>query len=117
LQAGRAARTAPQTLFVQLRSAFATAAVNPDRITHAATLGALLPEYLDGLPYKSEITTISQDDWNARGTVGQAQVLNDIDAKIALYRDYDSHADLWQDVTHSGHEEEKLFPVPIGDLP
>ena len=84
LDAGLAGRTEPRTFFTQLRSTFAAAARDPQRIAHAASIGGLLGEYLDDLPYQSEIMDIQEADWIAMGAIAQRTVLNNIEAKLRL---------------------------------
>lgn len=117
LQAGLAGRTEPQAFFTQLRSAFAAAATDPQRIAQATNIGALLGEYLTDLPYKSEIMDIDQDAWLSMGPIQQRVVLNNVESHLRLYREFMSETDFWHDITHSGLEGEKVFPVPIEALP
>lgn len=117
LRAGLAGRTQPETFLTQLRSAFALTVRDPQRITQATRIGQLLGEYLDDLPYKSEIMNIDEDSWIAMGPIAQRKVLNDVESRLALYADFERQPDLWQDITHSGVDGEKVFPVPIEALP
>jgi serine/threonine-protein kinase PpkA len=117
LSAGLADRTDPQVFFNQLRAAFATAARDPNQIAHAATLGALLGEYLDGLPYHSEIMDIGQDDWLAMGAIAQRTVLNNIESRLRLYQDYEADPDLWVDLSGTRSPGEAMIPIPIEALP
>jgi hypothetical protein len=117
LQAGLAGRTEPQTFFTQLRATFAAAARDPQRIAGSQRIGALLGEYLDDLPYQSEIMDIQEADWIAMGAIAQRTVLNDIEAKLRLYQEFQSNADLWVDLSGSRSAGEALFPVPIEALP
>lgn len=117
LQAGLAGRTEPRNFFTQLRSTFAAAARDPQRIASAQRIGALLGEYLDDLPYQSEIMDIQEADWVAMGAIAQRTVLNSIEAKLRLYQEFQSNADLWVDLSGSRAPGEALFPVPIEALP
>jgi len=117
LQAGLAGRTEPRTFFTQLRATFAAAARDPQRIAGAQRLGAMLGEYLDDLPYQSEIMDIGEADWIAMGAIAQRTVLNSIEAKLRLYQEFQSNADLWVDLSGSRAAGEALFPVPIEALP
>ena len=117
LQAGLAGRTEPRNFFTQLRSTFAAAARDPQRIAGAQRIGALLGEYLDDLPYQSEIMDIQEADWVAMGAIAQRTVLNSIEAKLRLYQEFQSNADLWVDLSGSRAAGEALYPVPIEALP
>lgn len=117
LAAGMADRTDPQTFFDQLRSVFATAARDPNQIAHARTLGALLGEYLDGLPYHSDIMDISQDDWLAMGAIAQRTVLNNIESRLRLYEDFETDSSLWVNLSGTKDPGEAMIPIPIEALP
>lgn len=117
LQAGLAGRTEPRTFFTQLRSTFAAAARDPQRIAGATRIGALLGEYLDDLPYQSEVMDIQEADWLAMGAIAQRTVLNNIEAKLRLYQEFQSNTDLWVDLSGTRAAGEALFPVPIEALP
>ena len=117
LQAGLAGRTEPRNFFTQLRSTFAAAARDPQRIASATRIGALLGEYLDDLPYQSEIMDIQEADWLAMGAIAQRSVLNNVEAKLRLYQEFQSNQDLWVDLSGSRAAGEALFPVPIEALP
>lgn len=117
LDAGLAGRTEPRTFFTQLRSTFAAAARDPQRIARAASIGSMLGEYLDDLPYQSEIMDIQEADWLAMGAIAQRTVLNNIEAKLRLYQEFQANADLWVDLSGSRTPGEALFPVPIEALP
>ncbi len=117
LDAGLAGRTEPRQFFTQLRSTFAAAARDPQRIAAATKIGALLGEYLDDLPYQSEIMDIQEADWLAMGAIAQRTVLNNIEAKLRLYQEFQSNLDLWVDLSGTRSPGEALFPVPIEALP
>ena len=77
----------------------------------------MLGEYLDDLPYQSEIMDIREADWAAMGAIAQRTVLNSIESKLRLYQEFQSNADLWVDLSGSRSPGEALYPVPIEALP
>jgi len=117
LRPGLAGRTDPQTFFTQLRSAFAQTVNDPQRIAQASRIGTLLGEYLEDLPYKSEILDITEADWLAMGSIAQRSVLNNVESRLRLYQEFQRQTDLWKDLTHSGLPGEAVYPVPIEALP
>ena len=86
-------------------------------IAGAQRIGTLLGEYLDDLPYQSEIMDIREEDWVAMGAIAQRTVLNNVEAKLRLYQEFQSNLDLWVDLSGSRSAGEALFPVPIEALP
>lgn len=117
LRAGRSARLAPEDFFGQLRSALALAARDPTRIAAAGSLGGLLGEFLDGLPYQSELMGMTEDTWLAMGAGAQAHLLNGIDARLRLYQDFSANAALWTTLGGRSDAGEQVFPVPLDALP
>ncbi|HEY0182978.1 MAG TPA: vWA domain-containing protein [Rhodopila sp.] len=117
LDAGMASRVDPTTFFTQLRTAFAAAARGVSQNAPIAKLGSLLGEYLDGLPYQSDIMNISQDDWVAMGGIQQTEVLNGIEAKLRLYTEFQTQTDLWVNLAGPEHPGEAAYPVPLEALP
>lgn len=117
LDAGMASRVDPSTFFGQIRTAFAAAARGTTQAVPVDRIGALLGEYLDGLPYRSDIMNVSQDDWLAMGGIKQADILSGIEAKLRLYQEYESQPDLWVNLADADHPGEAAYPVPIEALP
>jgi serine/threonine-protein kinase PpkA len=117
LREGRADQSAPQDFFARLRSTVASAFRDPQQITQATQIGGLLGEYLDDLPYQSELLRISQDEWDQRTFMEKDRILNRIDSKLELYRVYNAAVDHWYDLGHSHNPGETVYPVPIEQLP
>ncbi len=120
LTTGRAGRIEPQAFFARLRQVFAAAATDPQqiaRIGRTTSLGGLLSEYVDDLPYTSTIMGITEQEWLSWGTIKQDEVLNDIEGKLRAYRNFQEHPDWFKDVTHSGSDGDKVAPVPLDRMP
>ncbi|EUK18865.1 vWA domain-containing protein [Commensalibacter papalotli (ex Servin-Garciduenas et al. 2014)] len=117
LKTGLAGRTEPQTFFTQLRSAFAAAARDPSKIAQSQQIGGMLGEYLQGLPYKSDIMNISEKDWLAMGAIAQRTILNNVESRLRLYQEYQAHPDLWVNLNGSNDPGEAVYPVPLEALP
>ncbi len=117
LKTGLAGRTEPQTFFTQLRSAFAAAARDPQKIAQSKNIGGMLGEYLQGLPYKSDIMNISEQDWLAMGAIAQRTILNNVESRLRLYQEYQAHPDLWVQLSGSTDPGEAVYPVPLEALP
>jgi hypothetical protein len=116
LDAGLAGRTDPRTFFGQMRAAFAATARDPARLGNLARVGQALGEYLDGLPYQSQVMELTEQEWLAMGAAGQRELINGIEAKLRLYQEFAARPDLW--VTLDGRPGgEAFFPVPLEALP
>lgn len=117
LLAGRAGQTEPRNFFSQLRATVASSFRDPRQIAHARQISGLLGEYLDGLPYQSELLQISQDEWMQKSFIEQAELLNGIDAKLELYRSYNADVGHWFPFGASRNPGESVYRVPIEALP
>jgi hypothetical protein len=112
LRTGRAMRVTPQNFFGQLQAAFAASARGVN-IARAATLGGLLGEYLDGLPYQSQIASVDEASWLAMGAVGQDNILAHVDSCLAFYQDRQERPSAWFDLSHTGQAGEAVTPIPL----
>lgn len=121
IEAGEVTRITPKDFFGQLRSAAATMARRPEGVglSEARRLAdtGLIGEYLEGLPYRSRIMELTEDDWLAWSFGQQRQFLDDLDAKVTLYQQIYDNTDLWiaLDGTRTGGEA--VFPIPLDALP
>jgi serine/threonine-protein kinase PpkA len=121
IDAGESTRVAPNDFFRQLRSAAATMARRPEGVggenaRRLADLG-LIGEYLEGLPYRSRIMELSEDDWLSWSFGQQRQFLDDLEAKVALYRQIYDNTDLWIALDGDRSGGDAVSPIPLDALP
>ncbi|SNB55778.1 von Willebrand factor type A domain-containing protein [Arboricoccus pini] len=116
-----AAQVDPGDLFNQLRSAAAAVGRDPSKIGQgqAKNLEAtgLMGEYLDGLPFESQIMTLSQDDWTAMSVGEQQAIIDGINSKIRLYQRYHDDTTHWVALNPGDDPGDTVFPVPLESLP
>ncbi len=111
----------PDAFFDGLRSIAAQYGRDPSlatsqQATKLADLG-LLGEYLDGLPYKSDVMTLDQDTWSRWGTQRQFEFVSRLKGKIRLYERYNADSDRWVSLAQGSPPGERVYPVPLRDLP
>jgi hypothetical protein len=121
VEAGEKAQIDPGNFFSQLRSAAVAMGRDPSRLAQAKVKNleqsGLMGEYLDGLPYQSNLMAIDQDTW-VRMTVGQQQVIiDDVKAKIVLYQRFHDDVDRWVKLNDAAGDGDRVYPVPIDSLP
>ncbi|WP_225769717.1 vWA domain-containing protein [Inquilinus sp. Marseille-Q2685] len=121
IDAGEATRVAPNDFFRQLRSAAATMARRPEGVgqeeaRHLADLG-LIGEYLQGLPYRSRIMELTEDDWLSWSFGQQRQFLDDLQAKATLYQQIYDNTDLWIALDGQRTGGDAVYPMPLDALP
>lgn len=109
-------------MFNQVLSAAADMSRRPDQVARNAdtTLAEAVSveEMLDGLPYKSQIMTVTEEDWIAMNIAEQQTILNGLADKIELYARFNEATDQWVDYLGTGAVAENLlYPMRLDDLP
>ena len=108
-------------LFNQLRSAAAALHRAPERIAQGQVkdlqASGLMGEYLDGLPYRSDLMAMTPARW-ASLPVGEAQAMLDkLKSKIALYQRFHDDVDRWVKLNDAAADGDRVYPVPLDSLP
>ena len=92
---------------------------DPEQIRNAKNLAAtgLLPEFMVGLPYKSQIMEMNNELWSSMSIDQQQEFLNGLDAKLQLYTTIHDTPDGWVALTAGADEDEKVYPLSLEALP
>ena len=111
----------PDDMFKQLRSVAAAMGQDPSKIkqgtsTKIAEIG-LLGEYLDGIPYKSQVTGIDEDAWKSMGGQQQEKFIIDLQKKLRLYQTYNADVDRWISLSEGSDPKDNVYPVSLEALP
>jgi hypothetical protein len=79
----------------------------------------LLLEYLEGLPYKSDVLDLKRSDWTSWGLQRQADFVDRLRKKVLLYSRYYADSFGWIDIaqTDNPRNREAVYPIPLKDLP
>lgn len=107
-------------LFAQLRSAAAQMSRDPQQFAlrpdqNLAEAG-LLDEVLDGLPYKSRVSGLSQQEWESMSTGDRDSFIRRLKSLLARYEAYDKDAANWESFG-SPDPDDWVYRVPLGMLP
>ena len=112
---------APEDFFNHLRSFAARLGRDPNRVTDDQTIRladlGLLGEYLDDLPYRSDLMNLDQDTWSRWSVPQQTAFTNKIRRNMRLYEIYNSDIDRWISLAPGSDPSEHVYPVPIDVLP
>jgi serine/threonine-protein kinase PpkA len=119
---GEASVINPDEFFAQVLGAAADMSRNPDDVARRAdaTLAeaAAIPEYLEGLPYKSRIMNITEDEYIRLPISQQQSIFNELWEKIERYKRYNQASDQWVDYLGTGGTGDNLlYPMRLDDLP
>jgi|GEM_PF-384425 len=89
--------------------------VSPGEKKTIAELG-LLPAFLEGLPYKSLIMSMSRDNWLAMNGEQQDDFLSKLDSKLKVYLQYYADTANWKSLG-SSDPADAMYRVPLTSLP
>jgi hypothetical protein len=126
IKAGEAAQISPENFFTDLQSAAAALARTTKGVAGATKSAGgaknlaetgLIGEYLEGLPYKSEVLTMSQDLWLSWSIGEQQSFIDRLKSKIRLYEEFHNNVDNWVALDGGPLSGESVYPVPLEALP
>ncbi|MCA3415525.1 MAG: VWA domain-containing protein [Roseomonas sp.] len=117
IQAQAAARLSPETFFERVRAAAAATARDPRRMAEFQRLGGAFGEFLQDLPYQSQIMEFTQEEWNSMGAGRRTEIVNALEAKLRLYEEFNRQPSLWVSFDGGRNPGEAMYPVPLDALP
>ena len=111
----------PNEMFEQLRSVAATMGADPNQLNQKdnvklAELG-LMAEYLEDLPYQSEVLNLDEDTWKSMDGLAQEKFVRTLGTKLNHYRRYNQDADRWVKLSPDADSREDVYPVPLEMMP
>ena len=116
---GRANLLDSNAMFDRLQTVAAHLARDPDglRTRGLESLGGILGEYLEGLPYVSDIATLDRTTWRNMGGGAQTELLDTLESRLRLYQDFNRTPELWKSFDGGRDAGEAVYPVPLSALP
>ncbi len=116
--AERTKKTDSRDFFQGILSASARMARDPNSPTQGKNLAEMgvLAEFLDGLPYKSDVMLLREEDWYRMSVGEQTAFINRLKSRIARYEEYDKDRANWESfgATNPG---DWMYRVPLNMLP
>ncbi len=117
--AERTKRTDAKDFFQGILSASTRAARDPNSPMPAgqnlSQLG-VLSEFLEGLPYKSDIMLLREEDWYRMSIGQQTAFINRLKSRLARYEEYDKDRSNWESFGAS-NAGDWMYRVPLTMLP
>lgn len=116
---------APDTFLDELKSLAATISRDPQAAKTAtravggqslADLG-YMREYLEGLPYRSEVMNLDLSIWEQWPAQRQFEFVNQLDSKVAYYRALHDNVDLWVSLDRGPVDGDSVYPLLLEALP
>lgn len=111
----------PDKFFTQVLGAAADMSRRPNEVAgredETLAEAVSISELLDGLPYKSRVMTITEDDWVRMSISEQQALVNDLHDKLERYQRYNGATDLWVNYLGTEGAGNLLYPMLLDDLP
>jgi hypothetical protein len=117
----------PRTFLNDLKSLAATIARDPEQLgTTTRATGAragnladmgFMREYIEDLPYRGEVMSLSLDNWQDWPAKDQVAFINRLEEKINYYQVLHDHTDLWVSLDGGPISGDSVFPIALEMLP
>jgi hypothetical protein len=109
----------PTSFFQQLRSAVATMSRDPSRIMNAEfnDLGDAMGEFLQDLPYQSEVMRITEQRWLQMSGAEQRELIDRMKSKLALYEQVHNTPSKWVALAPGLPDGERVSAIPLSFMP
>jgi serine/threonine-protein kinase PpkA len=119
IEQGRGNMLDSNMVFERLQGLAAHVARDPEDLQRRGlqTLGDLLGEYLDDLPYVSLIAGLDRDRWLHLGPSRQNEILDTLESHRRAYKDFDRTPELWVSFDGGADPGEAMHAVPLDLLP
>jgi hypothetical protein len=116
---------APDDFLDELKSLAASVSRDPQAArTATRTVGGesladlgYMREYLEGLPYKSEVMYLDLSIWEQWPAQRQFEFVNQLDSKVAYYRALHDNVDLWVSLDGEAVDGDSVYPLLLEALP
>jgi serine/threonine-protein kinase PpkA len=113
-------RTGAKDFFQGILSAAAQISRDPSQFSkkphqNLGQLG-LLGEFLDDLPYRSNIMRLTEEDWYMMSVGEQQALIDDLKSKIKRYQQYHDDVDNWVSFGATGPGD-MVYRVPLSMMP
>ncbi len=119
---GESSLLEPGEFFGRVVSMAARMSRRPDqvaRVAEGATLAdaALVSEMLEGLPYRSQIMNLTEDDWLRMSISEQQELIDLFYEKVERYRQASRVVENWVRLSEEHGADDAVFPMSLDDLP
>ncbi len=116
--AERTKKTDARDFFQGVLSASTRMARDPNMPTQGKNLAELgvLSEFLDGLPYKSDVMLLREEDWYRMSVGEQTAFINRLKSRLARYEEYDRDRANWESFGQT-NPGDWVYRVPLSMLP
>ncbi|WP_010628945.1 vWA domain-containing protein [Halomonas sp. KM-1] len=121
LDAANAGLISPTDMFDRLRSVAAAMGADPNQLqqSEGQRLGelGLMGEYLEELPYQSEVLNLDEETWLSWDGLQQERFIRRLATKLRHYQRYNEDVDRWVTLAEGADPREDVYPVPLEMMP
>lgn len=121
LDAANEGLISPTEMFERLRSVAATMGADPNQLKQKgnaklADMG-VLGEYLEDLPYQSEVLNLDEETWKSWDGLAQEKFIRTLNTKLRHYQRYNADVDRWVALAKNSDARDNVYPVPLEMMP
>lgn len=119
IRAGFTGQIAGEDFFTSLQAATATIARDPNMVKQAKRMAdtGLIPEFLEGLPYRSQLMAMTNELWSSWSADEQNEFINTLDAKVEAYKKIHDTPEGWIALNKGDDIDEYVYPISLDLLP
>lgn len=119
LSAGQQGKVGGGEFFDFLQATAATLARNPELIGKATSMAGtgIVPEFLDGLPYHSQLMDMDNELWASWSVDQQDEFLHNLEANMETYRTIHDSPEGWVQLNPGDDADEFVYPLSLDMLP
>lgn len=121
LDAANQGLISPTDMFTTLRSIAATMSNDPSMLTQKNTTGlatsGAMGEFLDGLPYQSDVLNLDEATWSNWNALQQENFIRSLSNKLRHYERFNADVDRWVALNPDADARDKVYPVRLEMLP
>ena len=119
INAGATGSMSGDDFFTVLQSATATIARDPNMVKRAKVMAdtGLVPEFLEGLPYKSQLMAINNELWGSWSADEQMVFIDSLAAKVEAYKTIHDSPEGWIALNKGDDLDEYVYPISLELLP
>jgi serine/threonine-protein kinase PpkA len=81
------------------------------------TLNAVVPKFISGLPYKSDLMEKTKEWWDTRTAEQQKEFIGSLEAKLAYYRKLNEDSSRWKPLNKEDESGLHVTALPLSQLP
>jgi len=116
IDAGVRSRVRGTDFFSQIQSIVGQAAVNPAQLG-ASPDAASIRGFLQGLPYNSEVLSLSSEEWKSMPAQDQTALLDRLQARITYYETINADTTAWRALNDGDEPSAFVAAIPLDQLP